>query len=120
MPITENFVLDQGADAAVELHLTEKDGSKKDLTGIVARASLKESYESRDSDAIAFSTLVASPASDGIVTLTLTNEQTSTLNPRLDYVYDVLLTYTDSDANTIVEKILQGNIEVNPSITKVS
>jgi hypothetical protein len=120
MSFTENFIIDQGADAAIELHLTNKDGSKKDLTGISPYASIKKSYEDADSDAINFSATVSSPATNGIVSLSLTNEQTSLLNPRLKYVYDVILAYLDSDSSQIIERVLQGNIEVSPSITKVS
>jgi hypothetical protein len=119
MAIRENLVLDQGADGAIELHLTEKDGTKKNLTGYNASGSIKEAYSSADSDAINFTTVIAAPATDGVLTLLLTNQQTSSLNPRLSYVYDVVLTYQDSDSNTIVERILEGNIGVNPSVTRV-
>ena len=119
MAFKENLVIDQGADGAIELHLVEKDGSKKDLTGHSAYGAIKESHQSADSDAIPFTTVIAAPANDGVLTLLLTNQQTRSLNPRLDYVYDVLLTYQDSDSNTIIERILEGSIEVTPSVTSI-
>ena len=119
MAFKENLVIDQGSDGAIELHLVEKDGSKKDLNGYSAVAAIKESHQSSDSDAIPFTTVIAAPATDGVLTLLLTNQQTSSLNPRLDYVYDVLLSYQDSAANTIIERILEGNIEVTPAVTTV-
>jgi hypothetical protein len=115
----EDFTIDQGADVAIELHLQEQDGSKKDLTGHSALAKMKRSYNSTDSDEItSFTTIVASPATDGILTLALTNSQTDTLNSRLRYVYDVELSYQDSNSQTIIERILEGKIKVTPSVTR--
>tara|TARA_Y100000385_G_scaffold250028_1_gene271817 strand:- start:192 stop:551 length:360 start_codon:yes stop_codon:yes gene_type:complete len=115
----EDFTIDQGADVAIELHLQEQDGSKKDLTGHSALAKMKRSYNSTDSDEItSFTTVVSSPATDGILTLALTNSQTDSLNSRLRYVYDVELSYQDSNSQTIIERILEGKIKVSPSVTR--
>lgn len=115
----EDFTIDQGADVAIELHLQETDGSKKDLTAHSAFAKMKRSYNSVDSDEIvSFTTTVADPSTDGILVLSLTNTQTDALNPRLRYVYDVELTFQDSDGNTIIERILEGKIKVTPSVTR--
>ena len=115
----EDFTIDQGADVAIELHLQEQDGSKKNLTGHSALAKMKRSYNSTDSDEIvSFTTIVASPATDGILTLALTNPQTDSLNPRLRYVYDVELSYQDSNSQTIIERILEGKVKVSPSVTR--
>lgn len=119
MATYEDFTIDQGADVAVELELQNPDGSRKDLTGHSGAAMMKRSYNSVDSDEIAIFTVgVANPATDGRLLLSLTNEQTDALNPRLRYVYDVELSYQDSDNNTIVERILEGKIKVNPSVTR--
>lgn len=115
----EDFTIDQGADVAIELHLQEADGTIKDLTAHTAAAKMKRSYNSVDSDEIIdFTTAVASPATDGILVLSLTNEQTDTLNPRNRYVYDVELSFNDSDGNEIIERILEGKIKVSPSVTR--
>ena len=115
----EDFTIDQGADVAIELHLQEQDGSKKNLTGHSALAKMKRSYNSTDSDEItSFTTVVSSPATDGILTLALTNSQTDSLNSRLRYVYDVELSYQDSNSQTIIERILEGKIKVTPSVTR--
>jgi hypothetical protein len=115
----EDFTIDQGADIALELHLQEADGSTKDLTAHSAAAKMKRSYNSVDSDEIIdFTTAVVDPATDGILVLSLTNEQTDTLNPRNRYVYDVELSFQDSDGNTIIERILEGKIKVSPSVTR--
>jgi hypothetical protein len=80
---------------------------------------MKRSYNSVDSDEIVdFTTIVSSPATDGILTLALTNTQTDALNPRLRYVYDVELSFQDSNNQTIIERILEGKVKVSPSVTR--
>lgn len=115
----EDFTIDQGADVAIELHLQETDGSKKNLTGHTVTAKMKRSYTSVDSDEILdFTTIVSEPATDGIATLSLTNTQTDALNTRTRYVYDVELAFNDSDSNVVIERILEGKIKVSPSVTR--
>jgi len=115
----EDFTIDQGADVAIELHLQETDGSKKNLTGHTVNAKMKRSYTSVDSDEILdFTTIVSEPATDGIAVLSLTNTQTDTLNTRTRYVYDVELAVNDSDGNILIERILEGKIKVSPSVTR--
>jgi hypothetical protein len=112
----EEITIDQGADAAIEIHLVNPNGSAKDLAYHTVAAKMKKTYNSSDSDAITFTSIVADPAIDGIVTLSLTNAQTDLLKAGR-YVYDVELSYQDSDENTIVERILEGVITVTPSVT---
>ena len=60
---------------------------------------------------------MATPSTSGTCTLSLTNSQTDALKPG-KYVYDVEISFVDSDNNTIVERILEGRIQVTPSVTK--
>lgn len=113
----EEFTIDQGADVAFELHLTDTTGAAKDLNGYTVNAKMKKNYNSDSADTHDFTTIVASPATDGIVTLSLTNTQTDVLKSGR-YVYDVELSYLDSDSNTVIERILEGRIQVTPSVTK--
>ena len=67
--------------------------------------------------------IVADPATDGIVNLSLTNLQTDLLNTKKRYVYDVEVSYvSESDGlgnlTYIIERILEGTLKVNPSVTK--
>ena len=119
MATYEEITIDQGADVSIELELVETDGSKKDLTGFSASAKMKRNYNSTDSDDIVdFSVGISSPATDGVVTLTLTNTKTDALNTRGRYVYDVEISHQDSDSNTIIERVLEGKIKVSPSVTR--
>lgn len=112
----EEISIDQGADIAIELRLTEVDGSKKNLNGYSVASKMKKSYNSDSDDTQAF-TAIVSNASDGYVTLSLTNEETDALDAS-KYLFDVELSHDDSDGNTIIERILEGIIVVNPSVTR--
>ena len=113
----EDLDFNQGADVAVELDCTEISGDIKNLTNHSIAAKMKRTYNSTDaSDIQAFNAIVQSPAAAGKLTLSLTNAQTSTLR-RGRYVYDAELSFVDSDSNTIIERILEGQINVIPQVT---
>ena len=118
MAVYEDMSIDQGSDVAIELHLTLDNGSKKDLSGFSGEAKMKKSYTSSDSDTVSFSVTFPTPRVDGVMLLSLTNTQTDALK-RGKYLYDVEISYVDSDANTIVERVLEGRVTVNQSITRL-
>ena len=117
MATYEEFTIDQGADAAIEIHLVNQNGSAKDLTDHTIAAKMKRTFNSDSDDTTTFSSIVASPATDGVATLSLTNTQTDALKPGR-YVYDVEMSYLDSDSNTIIERVLEGKILVTASVTR--
>ena len=116
MATYEDFTIDQGADLALQIELVNPDGSKKDLTGYSAAAKMKKTYRSTES--IDFTAVIPDPSLEGIVTISLTNLQTDTLSTRGRYVYDVEISFVDEDGNTIIERVLEGKIKVNPSVTR--
>jgi len=111
----EELSIDQGTDVAVEIRLANPDGSKKNLTDHSIDANIKRTFNTSDSDAVSFTAIVADPATDGIINLSLTNVQTAALTDKR-YVYDVDISYVDSDANTVVERVLRGLVVVNPKV----
>ena len=114
----EEFNVDQGADVAIQLDLINPTTNlAKNLTGYSVRAKMKKGYNSDSADTVDFTSIVADPATDGIVTLSLTNTQTDNLKAGR-WVYDVELFYLDSSSNTIVERVLEGRIQVTPSVTR--
>lgn len=113
----EEFTIDQGSDVAVEIHCVDKDGSKKDLTGYSVSAKLKKTYTSDSDDTVSFTSIISTPEEDGILTISLNNTQTDLLKAGR-YVYDVELSYLDSDGNTVIERILEGRAQVTPSVTR--
>jgi hypothetical protein len=112
----EDITIDQGADASIELHLVDTDGTVKNLTNHTVTAKLKKTYSSDSADTTSFVTTIAN-AVRGICTITLTNAQTDALKAGR-YVYDVELSFADSDGDTIIERILEGKITVTPSVTR--
>lgn len=119
-PNYEDITINQGTDVAIEIHLIHDSGSAYDLTNRSIAAKMKRNYtdSSGDPDTVTFNSVVINPPEDGIINLSLTNTVTDTLKTRGRYVYDVEVSFVDSDSNTIVQRILEGQIEVSPSVTK--
>ena len=114
----EEITIDQGSDVAIQLELIDHTGAAKSLINHSIAAKMKKNYNSVDSaDIQNFSTIVATPSTAGICTLSLTNSQTDALKAGR-YVYDVEISFVDSNSNTIVERVLEGRIQVTPSVTK--
>lgn len=113
----EEITIDQGADVAIEIYLVDKTGAAKNLTGHNILAKMKKTYNSDSDDTTSFVSIVASPATRGIATLSLTHTQTDNLKPGR-YVYDVEMSYIDSGGDTIIERVLEGQINVTPSVTR--
>lgn len=116
----EDITINQGTDVAVEIHLIHDSGSAYDLTNHSVAARLKRRFgdSADDPDTIDFNTIVVNPSTDGIINLSLTNIQTDSMKTRGRYVYDVEVSYTDSDNNNIIQRVLEGQAEVMPSVTK--
>lgn len=109
-----DFEIEQGTDVSVNITLKNTgDNSPRDLTGVtpVAKMKLNRYQDTGES----FSAIVNSPATDGIVNLSLSNQRSSLLNPRWKYMYEVQISYSDSD-DTIIETPLKGTITVNPEV----
>lgn len=105
--------IDQGADVAFELQLVNKDGSKKDLNSYSVFATMRQYYGADSDLSENFNTNIESPDSDGIVTISLTDTQTSSLDATKRYVYDVFIDDSVSDR----KKVLQGQVRVIPAVT---
>ena len=114
----EDITIDQGADVALEIHLMEVDGSTKDLSDHTVTAQLKKTYNSDSDHTYDFNCMIPAPATDGIVILSLDNTLTDSLKSRR-YVYDAEISHFDSDGNQIVERFLEGQINVNLSVTRI-
>lgn len=124
----EDIEIDQGTDVVIQLELFNPDGSRKtllnwdsdlgsfhnnyDMTG-----KIKKSYNSSDS-AVLFGCTAFNPQNrENILELSLTNVQTDAMRAGR-FVYDVEIASTDSDGIITVERILQGNLTLVPSVTR--
>ena len=124
----EDLTIDKGSDVTIRLDLYNIDGSPKqmniqdsDLNFVPiynVNAKMKKTYNTKDSDATTFFATTVDPDNlDYVIHLSLTNTQTDLLKPGR-YVYDVEISRYDSDESaTIVERILEGNIQVTPSVS---
>jgi len=112
----EDITIDQGADATIELHLVDTDGSVKNLANHTISAKLKKNYNSDSADTTDFTATITN-APGGIAAISLSNTQTDSLKAGR-YVYDVELSFQDSSSNIIIERILEGRMTITPSVTK--
>ena len=111
----EKFTIDQGSDIAIQLELVDVNNNPKNLTNYFGAAQMKRNFNSDSSDTHAF-TVAITDANSGIVTMSMTNLETSALKVG-SYVYDVEIYFVDSASNTVIERVLEGKIRVNPNVT---
>lgn len=109
MAIKANLIIDQGSTFATALTVTDEEGNALTLSSYTGAAQMRKHYTS--SNATSFS--VAIDSNTGIVTLSMTANQTSNLVAGR-YVYDVELT----DANNVVSRIVEGIVTVTPQVTR--
>lgn len=114
MATYEEFTIDQGADVAIQIELIDENDNPKDLSNFTVTAYMKKNYTS--TAFTEFNSIVADPPTDGILTLSLTSAQTNALKAGR-YVYDVEISFVDPNGNTIVERVLEGRIQLTPSVT---
>jgi hypothetical protein len=124
----EDLTIDKGSDVTIRLDLYNIDGSPKqmniqdsDLNFVPiynVNAKMKKTYNTKDSDATTFFATTVDPDNlDYVIHLSLSNTQTDLLKPGR-YVYDVEISrYDSNESATIVERILEGNIQVTPSVS---
>lgn len=112
----EELQIDKGSDVTIKLELEDLNGTSKNLTNHTITGKIKKTYNSTDSDATSFTTEIIAPATGGVVNLSLTNIQTQALKAGR-HVYDVEISFVDSNSQTVVERVLEGNLTVTPSVT---
>lgn len=117
MATRSDFDIDQGSNVLITMELMNEDRSPKDMTNHVVYGQMKMSYGDDSTEATHFTTMVTN-APNGEVTLSLTNTQTASLDYRKRYMYDFEVRHYDSDLEFIKERILEGLITINPSVTK--
>jgi len=113
----EDLEIDQGTDIAIQIELDTYEGTNKDLTNHSVAAKMKRGFNSDSDNTQAFNAIINNPSTGGSITLSLTNSQTEALQVGR-YLYDVEISFSDSDGNTIIERVLEGAIRVKPSVTR--
>ena len=116
-PYYEDLDVPAGTSYRFQIQMYTGEGSRRDLSDVSAvRGKINYSYEATDSDSISFFCTVDAPSSKGLINCTLSNDQTEGLERRR-YLYDIEI---DSIVNghTITERVLEGKVLVDKSITR--
>lgn len=103
-----NISIEQGADFTSTFVITNSDGTPFNLSNSSATAKIKKFPESTTS----YSFLTSIIVSTGQITLSMSNEITSTITPGR-YYYDILIT----NASGIKTRVIQGMALVTASIS---
>lgn len=109
MATKANLVIDQGSTFSADLNLTDEYGAPLNLTGYVANSQMRKWYTSSNATAT-FTTSIN--ANGGVLTLSLTSNQTSNITSGR-YVYDVEL-----NDGASISRIVEGIITVTPQVTR--
>ena len=113
MAARANLQIDRGATFSSDVTVTDTDGTAFDLTGYTAAAKMALGYASTRTRVILTTTINGDPTT-GIITISLTADQTSVLEAPARYVYDVEITKT---SDSTVTRVIEGIITVSPDVT---
>ena len=113
MAAIANLIIDQGANFSSDVTVKDANGNPFDLTGYTTEAKMAKGYASTRTRT-SITSLIATDATSGVVALSLTSAQTSTLDAPERYVYDVEITKTATGA---VTRVIEGIISVRPNVT---
>jgi hypothetical protein len=111
MAAVANLSIDQGATFTSDITVKDINGNVFDLTGYTAVAKLARGYSSTRTRTT-MSTTFATDRTTGVLTISLTANQTAALDAER-YVYDVEIT---SGAGSVT-RVLEGIITVRPEVS---
>jgi hypothetical protein len=111
MAAVANLSIDQGATFTSDITVKDINGNVFDLTGYTANAKMAKGYSSTRTRTV-ISTTFATDRTTGVLTISLTANQTTALDAER-YVYDVEIT---SGAGSVT-RVLEGIITVRPEVS---
>jgi hypothetical protein len=106
-----NLYIEQGTSFNTTITVDDVYGDVYTLSNYTARSQIRKSYYSANTTAV-FNTAIS--ANQGTITLSLTAAVTANITPGR-YVYDTTITGT---LNGEVTRILEGIVEISPSVTR--
>tara|TARA_Y100001972_G_scaffold117875_1_gene157358 strand:+ start:397 stop:738 length:342 start_codon:yes stop_codon:yes gene_type:complete len=112
MAAIANLTIDQGATFSSDVTVKDANGNAFDLTGYTASAKMAKGFQSTKTRTSITCTIQA-PATNGLVTLSLTADQTTALDDGR-YVYDLEILQTSSST---VTRVIEGIITVRPQVS---
>lgn len=112
MAVIQNLVIDQYSTFRAVLTVYDSTRYPLNLTGYIAEAQMRKSWVQEAATATFLATVV-SPASNGQVSISLTDEQTGDIAPGR-YLYDVVVQNNTGERFRAIE----GIINVDAAITR--
>ena len=112
MAAIANLTIDQGATFSSDVTVKDANNNAFDLTGYSASAKMAKGFSSTRTRT-SITCTISTPASSGVVTLSLTADQTSALDEGR-YVYDLEILQTSSSTIT---RVIECIITVRPQVT---
>tara|TARA_A100001011_G_scaffold352633_1_gene393532 strand:+ start:28 stop:369 length:342 start_codon:yes stop_codon:yes gene_type:complete len=112
MAAIANLTIDQGATFSSDVTVKDANNNAFDLTGYSASAKMAKGFSSTRTRT-SITCTISTPASSGVVTLSLTADQTTALDEGR-YVYDLEILQTSSST---VTRVIEGIITVRPQVT---
>jgi hypothetical protein len=112
MAAIANLSIDQGATFSSDVNVKDANGDAFNLTGYTASAKMAKGYASTRTR-VSLTTAIGTPSS-GVITLSLSADQTNALEAPARYVYEVEILRT---ADSTVTRVIEGIITVSPSVT---
>ena len=113
MAAIANLRIDQGATFSSDVTVSDTDGAAFNLTGYTAAAKMAKGYASTRTRTSITATIADDPTT-GVITLSLTADQTNLLDAPARYVYDVEITQT---SDSTITRVIEGIITISPSVT---
>ena len=110
----QELFLEQGSSFNTVISLDDAYGQTYNLLNYSASSQMRKSYYSSNATAVFVTTVYGT---QGEIGLSLTANTTANIAPGR-YVYDILI-YNNSDRANTTLRILEGIINVTPSVTKV-
>lgn len=116
MVAKQNLIVYQGADFQRVLELKNESAVLMDLTSYVFRGQAKARYEDANPAFTFTFTLRDQTADPGLVDMLIPASETSavSINKQAKYKYDIEMV----DATGKVRRIIEGEIQLNPEITR--
>ena len=110
MAAIANLTIDQGATFSSDVTVKDAQDNAFNLTGYTASAKLAKGFASTRTRTN-MTTTIATDATSGVVTLSLTATETAALDAER-YVYDLEIT-----SGAAVTRVIEGIITVRPQVT---
>lgn len=108
-----NLRIDQGSTFSQEITVKDSSGDAFNLTGHTASAKMALGYSSTRTR-VSMTATINADATTGKITLSLTADQTNSLDAPARYVYDVEILKT---SDSTVTRVSEGIITTYPSVT---